>query len=164
MTEGKRSSPVPVSSLLEWILKEFNLKTGLKAHKVFEIWDEVVGETIAKKARPEVIRNRVLVVKVNSSPWIQELQFMKEMIKGKLNEKIGENVIDDLFFQLGSIQVEKEEPVTPPLKDWHEVTLPKKELREVEKSLKGLNDPDLKSILKGILVSQKKRIRYFQGT
>jgi len=163
MAERMKHRAVPVGNLIEWVLKEFNLTTGLKISKVFEVWDEVVGETIAKKARPETIRNRVLIVKVNSSPWIQELQFMKEMIKEKLNQRIGEKLIDDLFFQLGKIQVKEEEPVTTPSKGWQEVTLPKKELSEVEKSLKEIKDLDLKSILKRILISQKKMIRYFRG-
>jgi hypothetical protein len=163
MSERKSHRPVKVASLLEWVCKELDLQAGLKAYKVFEVWDEVVGETIAKKARPETIRNRVLVVKVSNSPWIQELQFMKEQIKEKLNESIGEKLIDDLFFQLGKVQVDKEEPTIPSSKEWLEVSLPKKELSEVENSLKGLKDPDLQSILKRILIGQKKRIRYFRG-
>jgi hypothetical protein len=161
MADRKAHTPVRIGSLLDWVCKEFNLDTGLKIQKVFEVWDEVVGETIAKKAKPEIIRNRVLVVKVSSSPWLQELQFMKEQIRDKLNEKIGEKLIDDLFFQLGKVQVNKEESTTPSSEEWLEVSLPKKELSEVENSLKGLKDPDLKSTLKRILITQKKMVRSF---
>ena len=163
MPERKSHTPVRVGSLLEWVCREFNLDTGLKAHKVYEIWGEVVGETIAKKARPDSIRNRVLVVTVSSSPWIQELQFMKEMIRGKLNVRIGEDLIDDLFFQLGKIQANKDAHATPFSEEWRETSLPKKELSEVESTLKALKDPDLKSILKRILITQKKRIRSSRG-
>ena len=163
MPERKSHTPVRVGSLLEWVCKELDLQAGLKAYKVFEVWDEVVGETIAKKARPDSIRNRVLVVTVSSSPWIQELQFMKEMIRGKLNVKIGEDLIDDLFFQLGKIQANKDAHATPFSEEWRETSLPKKELSEVESTLKALKDPDLKSILKRILITQKKRIRSSRG-
>jgi hypothetical protein len=163
MPENKSHRPVKVASLLEWVCKELDLEAGLKAYRVFEVWEEVVGETIAKKAAPEAIRNRVLIVKVSSSPWIQELQFMKEMIKEKLNDRLGEKLIDDLFFQIGNVKVYKDSPINQPSREWVELSLPEKELSEVENSLKGLKDPDLSSILKRILINQKKRIRYFRG-
>ena len=163
MSERKSHRPVKVASLLEWVCKELDLEAGLKAYRVFEVWEEVVGETIAKKAAPEAIRNRVLIVKVSSSPWIQELQFMKEMIKEKLNDRLGEKLIDDLFFQIGNVKVYKDSLTNQPSREWVELSLPEKELSEVENSLKELKDPDLSSIVKRILINQKKRIRYFRG-
>jgi len=159
---NEKHSPTPVGNLIDWVFKEFNLDAGVKSQKVFEVWDEVVGETIARKARPETIRNRVLVVKVSSSPWIQELQFMKQMIRDKLNERIGETLIDDLFFQMGTFRFEGKEPEASSPGEWRETKLPRKEMNEVEKTLKVVEDDDLKSILKRILISQKKRVRYFR--
>jgi hypothetical protein len=161
MPERKSHTPTRIGGLLDWVCKELDLQAGLKAYKVFEVWDEVVGATIAKKAKPEMLRNRVLIVKVSSSPWIQELQFMKEQIKEKLNDRLGEKLIDDLFFEIGKVQLNKESHTNQSSGEWLELSLPQQELREVENSLKGLKDPDLSLIIKRILLNQKKRMRYF---
>ena len=67
-------------------LKRLELSTKLKEYGVWPIWNEIVGATIARNAQPEKIRNGTLFVKVASPTWMQELQYMKEMISEKLNQ------------------------------------------------------------------------------
>ena len=90
-------------------------------------------------------------------------QNLLQKIKEKLNDRLGEKLIDDLFFQIGSVQANKDSLTNQPSREWVELSLTEKELSEVENSLKELKDPDLSSILKRILINQKKRIRYFRG-
>ncbi len=77
----KKIPPIDsVGAVLEQSLKRLDLAPRLDEYGVWPIWREVVGRTIARNAQPEKIRNGTLFVKVSSPVWMQELQFMKEMI------------------------------------------------------------------------------------
>lgn len=97
---------------MEQSLKRLDLAPRLDEYGVWPIWREVVGRTIARNAQPEKIRNGTLFVKVSSPVWMQELQFMKEMIAEKLNQRLQNNaVVKNIFFMVGRIE-ETEPPVT----------------------------------------------------
>ena len=83
----KKLPPIEsVGAVLEQSLKRLDLAPRLDEYGVWPIWRDVVGQTIARNAQPEKIRNGTLFVKVSSPVWMQELQFMKEMITEKLNQ------------------------------------------------------------------------------
>lgn len=163
MSEQKTLPPVRLSSLLDRVCKELDIQEGLKLYRVFEIWEETVGEIIAKKAAPEIIKNEILIVKVSSSTWIQELYFIKEEIKKKLNEKLGDPLIKDINFQIGKVQMNKKSPRVHNPMDWSKFPLSEKELKEIENLLKDLKDQEISAILKRIIINQWKMIRYFGG-
>ena len=75
----------------------------VKQSQIWEVWDCVVGEAIARQARPQKINNMVLWIVVSSSTWMQQLEFMKKQIVNRLNEHIGEVVIKDIRFRIGEI-------------------------------------------------------------
>lgn len=99
----------PIESLgevLDTSLKRLDLTQRLDPYGVWLIWNEVVGNTIARNAQPEKIRNGTLFVKVSSPVWMQQLQFMKEMIADKLNQRLKSEVVKSLFFMVGKIDVD----------------------------------------------------------
>jgi hypothetical protein len=111
---AKKLPPLPIESVgavLEQSLKRLDLAPRLDEYGVWPIWREVVGRTIARNAQPEKIRNGTLFVKVSSPVWMQELQFMKEMIAEKLNQRLQNNAaVKNIFFMVGRIE-ETEPPV-----------------------------------------------------
>lgn len=109
---AKKLPPIEsVGAVLEQSLKRLDLAPRLDEYGVWPIWREVVGRTIARNAQPEKIRNGTLFVKVSSPVWMQELQFMKEMIVEKLNQRLQNNaVVKNIFFMVGRIE-ETEPPV-----------------------------------------------------
>ena len=109
---AKKLSPIEsVGAVLEQSLKRLDLAPRLDEYGVWTIWREVVGRTIARNAQPEKIRNGTLFVKVSSPVWMQELQFMKEMIAEKLNQLLQNNaMVKNIFFMVGRIE-ETEPPV-----------------------------------------------------
>lgn len=109
---AKKVPPIEsVGAVLEQSLKRLDLAPRLDEYGVWPIWRDVVGRTIARNAQPEKIRNGTLFVKVSSPVWMQELQFMKEMIAEKLNQRLQNNaVVKNIFFMVGRIE-ETEPPV-----------------------------------------------------
>ena len=86
----ERSRLEAVGPLLSDVLQGLGLDRRLREFKAVEIWDAVVGETIAQNTRPIGIREGVLFVEVASSVWMQELVLLRDDIVERLNRELGE--------------------------------------------------------------------------
>ena len=102
----KKTIPEKVDSILERVFSGLNLGIRVKQYQIWDVWDSVVGKPIAKQTQPKQIRNMILWVHVSSSTWMQQLEFMKQDIVNKLNERIGDRVVNDIRFQIGDISQE----------------------------------------------------------
>lgn len=104
LTMARRDPQIErVGEMLETSLKRLDLNSRLTDYGVWTIWDQAVGSAIARNAQPEKIRNGTLIVKVSSPVWMQQLQFMKDMIAAKLNEQLKRDVVKNIFFMVGRI-------------------------------------------------------------
>jgi hypothetical protein len=103
-----------LGEMLETSLKRLDLDSRLADYGVWTIWNQAVGSAIARNAQPEKIRNGTLIVKVSSPVWMQQLQFMKEMIAAKLNEQLRNNVVKNIFFVVGRIDLPPDESTGRP--------------------------------------------------
>jgi predicted nucleic acid-binding Zn ribbon protein len=97
----KSQEPVLIGSVLNNLLRIFHEKANGDMALIWRYWDEAVGETIAQNARPAVFKGRMLYVNVTNSPWIHQLQFLKQDIIQKLNLALGHNAVDDIKFKIG---------------------------------------------------------------
>ena len=94
---------VSVGSVLPNILKSFRRGSDEQLVHFWELWDRVVGETIAKNTRPAAFKGKLLLVEVSSSTWIHQLQFLKEEIIQKINAAFGKEMVEEIKFKIGSI-------------------------------------------------------------
>jgi len=112
MTEMKPtpSPPSVVGDVLSSVLKRVDPDQQLRTYRLWTFWREEVGELIARRAQPERVRNGILFVTVATHSWMQELQFMKEEIRERLNTRLGAPLIRDIFFVSGAVAAEPEAP------------------------------------------------------
>ena len=87
-----------VGEVLDKFLAGSGLKEGVRRHTAVLGWEEVVGERIARKARPRDLRGKTLFVDVDGSAWIHELSFLRQDILKKLNERVGGDAVDRIVF------------------------------------------------------------------
>jgi len=71
--------------------------------RIWALWDKTMGVTIAENARPAAFKGQLLVVQVASSPWMQQLQFLKKDIIQKLNSALGKELVQEIKFKIGPI-------------------------------------------------------------
>jgi predicted nucleic acid-binding Zn ribbon protein len=149
-----RKTPQPIDRVGEVLgnsLKRLDLSYRLSEYGVWPVWDEVVGKTIAVNAQPEKIRNGTLFVKVSSSVWMQQLQFMKEMIAEKLNHRLNREVVKNIFFVVGRIDSPKPSDTqtsTPPIDQEPKID---------QQFLESVSDPELRQAFKKLLNSYSRR-------
>ena len=60
------------------------------------------GHVIAENAKPAAFKGRVLLVHVNSSPWIHQLQFLKTDMINNINQHLGDQLVDEIKFKIGT--------------------------------------------------------------
>jgi hypothetical protein len=147
---ARKDPPIErLSDVLEISLKRLDLNARLDDYGVWTIWNQTVGAAIARNAQPEKIRNGTLMVKVSSPVWMQQLQFMKEMIAAKLNEQLKSTVVKNIFFVVGRIDVPPDEAPPP-----NASTTP----RLVDASfIETIDDPEIRDAFKKLLSSFARR-------
>jgi len=63
------------------------------------IWPEVVGDEVAANAQPVQLKRGRLVVSASSSSWAQTLQLMGDAIVARVNEHLGDGVVERVVFR-----------------------------------------------------------------
>lgn len=142
--------PQPIRSILEQTLKGLELDGPLKAYSIWNAWKGIVGEPVSLHARPHAIRNRILFVEVSHSTWMQQLQFLKPTLLKKINDYLGEPLIEDIRFRIGKIPV----AVTPSNKkeEEKEENLSPQTMDRIEQLLQTITDPEVRKGFKELFI------------
>ncbi|BDV41769.1 hypothetical protein GURASL_06920 [Geotalea uraniireducens] len=105
MTESRPRLPRPlaVTDLLADALRGKPAERCLREGRIWLVWESVVGEQIATKARPVKFRDGTLTVAVYNAPWMQQLNFLKGKIVQALNRALGEELVREIYLRAGTL-------------------------------------------------------------
>jgi predicted nucleic acid-binding Zn ribbon protein len=146
------SKPTRLADPLHRLLQRIDPDKRLEVYRLWTFWDREVGEAIAARARPASYRAGVLAVRVSSAAWMQELQFMKEEIRERLNARLGEELVRDIYFVSGPTA---EAPAPAPPRD----TVREGAAESEPVTLPRLRDPRLAEVFERILRAHRRRSR-----
>jgi predicted nucleic acid-binding Zn ribbon protein len=145
-----------LGQILDKSLKRLELSGRIEEYGIWPVWNETVGPVVARNAQPEKIRNGTLFVSVTSPTWMNELQYMKQMIAEKLNERIGREVVKNIFFVMARDPAPKQAPAghahAKPSLGTNEATVD-------DAHLDAIRDPELRQALKRLFNSQARKTR-----
>ncbi len=149
-----------IKDILPSILNKMGINKGIEQAKAIAFWDDIVGDNIAKNAKPFRVRKGILYVAVKSSVWASELQMMEPEIRKKINEYLNNNIIKELrfyppryreIFREGvEFKINKEQ--TPQVKK-----LAKGIKRKIDKISSQISDTKLKEAFKKVMKKFMKR-------
>jgi predicted nucleic acid-binding Zn ribbon protein len=88
-----------IGDAIRQFLQQSRLKGDIQALQIGDVWENVMGKTIARYTENIKVINRTLFITTNVAPLKQELSYQKEKIKLRLNEALGEKVIDEVIIQ-----------------------------------------------------------------
>ena len=87
---------------IKTVLNTYLFKTGLDAgvnqQQAVNLWPIAVGKKIAENTTVQDVKHGVLIVRVDSPIWAQELQFQKKEVLLKINKTLGKKTIKDIRF------------------------------------------------------------------
>jgi hypothetical protein len=144
-----------VGEVLDQSLKRLDLAPRLDEYGVWPIWNEIVGKPIARNAQPEKIRNGTLFVKVTSPVWMQQLHFMKNMIADKLNQRLKQDIVKNIFFMVG--RVDPAAAAATQESHGEEANVTSSEHQVNEQFLAAIDDPEIRAAFKRLLKSFARR-------
>ena len=84
---------------IKTFLNQSRIKGSIQALQVEDVWEQVMGKTIARYTDNLKVINKTLYVTTHVAPLKQELVFQKEKIKKRVNEALGERVIEEVVVQ-----------------------------------------------------------------
>ena len=90
--------PFIMRDLIEDLCHRWGIEKRVKEYVAMSKWHIIVGEKIAKEARPVGVRDGKLFLQVDNASWRNELIFMKREIIDKINQSLGSPVIKDIVF------------------------------------------------------------------
>ncbi|MBE9486903.1 MAG: DUF721 domain-containing protein [Desulfuromonadales bacterium] len=153
-----------VANLLKQVLGDKGLEDRLSRYQTWLIWDKLVGEQIALRARPLRFRQGVLEVQVDHPVWMQQLQMLKPKILEKLNQQLPNAKITDIYLRKARTPTAKQQPATEPeAPEWRQAELNEEEIRGIEEQLKPITDPELRTGLHRLITLQKRLNKGRQG-
>ena len=81
----------PVADVLQRLFENSKspLAEGFQRWKLEGEWEGVVGPTLAKHSRPVRYDHGTLIIEVASSVWMNEVRFLLDEIKFKINQHMG---------------------------------------------------------------------------
>jgi hypothetical protein len=144
-----------VGAVISRFLQDRGLETKLRRYRAWQVWEQVVGPQIAARARPALMRDDILEIRVDHPVWMQQLQLMKPKIIARLNAAIGEPLIKDLYLRRGR----PETGFAPnagmsPEPRWRTVALSPEESARIEQTVAAVADPELRRHLQELFSRQ----------
>jgi hypothetical protein len=85
-----------IGDAMKGFINKSRLKNGIRAVQVEEVWEKLMGKTIAKYTDKIEIIQQTLFIYTNVGPLKQELQYQKAQIIERINEAFGEKVISQV--------------------------------------------------------------------
>jgi len=162
---AKRAGPKKlqkIGEILERVLKKRGIRIPAEDGRLKDAWNRTVGPMIAVQTCPGQVRGGTLFVKVATSIWMHQLQFLKDDILERLKNQWGEELIERLHFSVGHIG----SPVTSKTGDdfFHPTArlLKKRDKTMIEESLAEVKDPELQTILRRVMIKELSRRRYLE--
>ncbi len=95
----KQTNIQSLGDALTMLVQSLGIEKQIEQYKIFDVWNEIVGQQVAKVAQPERLQNGVLIVNVNNAPWRTELTFRKKEILEKIHEQTKSKSITDIKFR-----------------------------------------------------------------
>jgi predicted nucleic acid-binding Zn ribbon protein len=88
-----------VGQALTELTQTLGIQNKLQQYEAVTQWAAIVGARIAAQTEAVRIENGVLVVRVKTAVWRNELNMRKQEILEKLNKTIQHEVVKDIRFQ-----------------------------------------------------------------
>ncbi len=88
-----------IGSVLKNFISNSPVKNGLRSVQIEEVWQQIMGNTIAKYTDKIQIINNTLFINTAVGPLKNELLYQKEKIMERVNEALGEKVVLTVVIQ-----------------------------------------------------------------
>ncbi len=90
---------VSLQEAIQQFLNQSKLKQRVQALEIKDMWEELMGKTIAKYTDDIKLVNQQLIITTSVAPLKQELLFQKEKIRNRINELFNEHAVKEVIIK-----------------------------------------------------------------
>ncbi|MCB9055592.1 MAG: DUF721 domain-containing protein [Chitinophagales bacterium] len=84
---------------MQEFLKASRIKGGIQALQIEDVWEEIMGKTIARYTDKLQIIGDKLIITTHVAPLKNELRYQKEKIKQRVNEALHQKAVNEVIVQ-----------------------------------------------------------------
>jgi len=88
-----------LAEALKQFLRQSRIKGNIQALQITDVWEELMGKTIARYTDSIQIINHTLFITTSIAPLKNELLYQKEKIIQRVNDALGDHVIKDVVIR-----------------------------------------------------------------
>lgn len=88
-----------IGDAIKGFLRKSPLRNGVRAVQIENVWESLMGKTIAKYTDKIQIIQHKLFITTSVGPLKNELLYQKKQIIERVNEAFGENVISEVIIK-----------------------------------------------------------------
>ncbi len=92
-------SEVSIQEAMKQFLEQSKLKQRVRALEIKDVWEELMGKTIAKYTEDIKLINQQLIITTSMAPLKQELIFQREKIRNRINELFNEHAVKEVIIK-----------------------------------------------------------------
>ena len=132
---------------IQEILGKYNLGAEFRDQQILLLWDQVIGNQLRPLTRAVRFTHGILTIEVASPSIGQELSFLKERYRTRLNDLFGEPILREIRFVPGQFQ---RAPARKP------IALDAKERDKAHALFSSLPDPHLRRSFEHLYITQRR--------
>ncbi len=88
-----------LGTAIQQFLNQSRIKGDIQAMQIEDVWEQIMGKTIARYTEKIQIFGDRLFITTNVAPLKQELIYQKDKIVQRVNEALGQRVIREVVIQ-----------------------------------------------------------------
>ena len=88
-----------ISEAMQQFLNGSRIKGGIQALQIEDVWEEIMGKTIARYTDKLQIIGDKLIITTSVGPLKNELIYQKEKIRNRVNEALKARVVNEVIIQ-----------------------------------------------------------------
>ncbi len=86
-----------LSDAIQQFLDQSRIKGDIQAMQIEEVWEQIMGKTIARYTEKLQIIGDKLIITTSVAPLKSELLYQKEKIRSRVNEAFGKKIIEEVI-------------------------------------------------------------------
>ena len=92
-------SEFSIGEAIQHFLNKSRLKGDIQALQIEDVWEQIMGKTIARHTdKLQIIGDR-LITTTTVAPLKHELKYQREKIRNRVNEALGQRVVNEVIIQ-----------------------------------------------------------------
>lgn len=96
----KNKEPKHIDEIIQSFFKGRNWTQRIDGYNLFDFWEDILPSKIALNTKPLKIQNNKLFLMVKNHIWANEISIRKGEIINILNQKIGQDLIENVIIKI----------------------------------------------------------------